>query len=126
VWSRYALSLARSRQAHRICLCRYFDNVQIKRFLPFAKCDACSQFLDRILAANTEADREKVKEERKCHRQEVLVARTHLTTRDVLAVEYPDWFIEILQDAMDQNKTAHPLQGNAESIERLSKLMPTT
>jgi hypothetical protein len=91
---------------------RYFSNVCIKKFLPFARCDKCAEFLDTILAATTEEEREEIKEERAAHRQEITVYRISVMARDRMAELHPDTFLALMVDGMDTNKTYIPKEGN--------------
>lgn len=89
---------------------RYFSNVSLKSWNPFAKCDVCVRFRNRLLATqkgNTIA-LDKLKADQLLHREYVSYARKRLRSREKLMDENPEMLLFIIFDKMDSAKVAVP------------------
>jgi hypothetical protein len=93
----------------------WFPNYFIKRFIPFAKCEECAGFQDRLLGAASEEEKTEQEVNRKGHRQLINVARTRLWAREQVAVLCPHAFEEIMIDGMDCGKTYVPKEGEKDT-----------
>lgn len=90
---------------------RYFPNVLLKSWSPFAKCDVCTKFRSQLLKLSRNEDREAlrpVKEAQKNHRDLVKFSRERFTDREQLARDHPDDFLYIIIDGMDCKKAQSP------------------
>ena len=89
---------------------RYFHNVSLKSWNPFAKCDVCVKFRNRLLSTpkgNTVA-LHKLKADQCLHREYVSYARKRLKARETLMDQNPDQVLFIIFDKMDSSKVAVP------------------
>ncbi len=87
-----------------------FWHVLLKTWQPFAKCDDCAKFkLNNFLEiAETSVEKEVMKAERKMHLARVAVGRTRYMERALLAKAFPDQFLHVCIDGMDNKKTNLP------------------
>ena len=89
---------------------RYYPNVGLKRWNPFAKCDACTRFRQLIhrIPRNQVAIHNAIRKQQEEHRQHITFFRKRMTDRDELAKKYPLQFLKILIDGMDSQKCQTP------------------
>jgi hypothetical protein len=93
---------------------RYFPNVVLKRWNPFAKCDTCTRFrqlIQRIPRKYVDIHKS-IKVQQKQHREQVTVFRRRIMDRDELAETQPSQFLKILVDGMDSKKCQTPRLGS--------------
>lgn len=92
------------------CWRRYFPNVLLKSWNPFAKCDECTKFrsqLLRLYKTNSEAVAQ-LKVKQKLHRDLTKYSRDRLADREYLAAKHPDKFLFMIIDGMDCQKAQAP------------------
>lgn len=87
-----------------------FWHVFLKSWQPFAKCDDCAKFkLNNFLeTSETTVEKELLRAERKMHLARVAVGRSRYMERALLAKTFPDQFLHICIDGMDNKKTNLP------------------
>ena len=90
------------------CMARFCWHVQLRSWMPFAKCDLCTSLRGKLLACKDRVQFDKIKEEQTAHREYVSVCRAQQTDRENLAVKHPDRFLHICMDGMDSMKTYLP------------------
>jgi len=98
----------------KILWSRYFPNVGLKRWNPFAKCDSCTRFrqlIQRIPRTHVQIHNA-IKHQQKEHREHISAFRKRMTDRDALAEQYPKQFLKILIDGMDSKKCQTPRLGS--------------
>lgn len=94
----------------KILWTRYYGNVVIKKWTPFAKCDECVQFRNRILSTSRKdkVKVEKLKADQSAHRTYIANSRLRLKEREKLARDFPDQFLFLIFDGMDNKKSWVP------------------
>lgn len=90
----------------------HFWHVMIKSWQPFAKCDECALFrFNLFMAPKTDLENpqiEVLRAERRAHQARVTVGRLRYMLRATLAKTFPDKFLHICIDGMDNKKTHIP------------------
>lgn len=87
---------------------RFFPNVQLKKWNPFAKCSTCVKLRNQYLVAKDDAARTVAKVAQAEHREAIQCFRQRHLDRTWLASQFPADFLDILADGMDSNKTRPP------------------
>ena len=90
---------------------RNFSWVSIKKWIPFCKCQQCTDLLNKLVMAKTAEERSSVKQSRTLHRMSNALTRHRLTLRYSLADAFPMDVLSITIDGMDNTKTQHPVLG---------------
>ena len=85
-----------------------FWHVKVKKWQPFAKCDHCQKFRTKLYMMRGEVEKAEVRALRDKHRDQVSLGRKRFAYRESLAIAYPDQFLAISIDAMDNKKTNIP------------------
>ena len=88
---------------------RYFWFVDIRDWLPFAKCDTCTALRLKIFTAKSTLDRLDGRAQQKEHRDFVEYCRNRVKQRTEIGLDGNlEGFLKISIDAMDSNKTDLP------------------
>jgi len=83
-------------------------HVKIKSWQPFAKCDDCVKFRARILVAVTDPLKEDIRHQQSLHRSRISIGRARYDLREQISKTYPDVFLHVSIDGMDNKKTNIP------------------
>ena len=87
---------------------KFFWNVRIKKWIPFARCDKCVTFFNDIMACKTNEERHAVKELRGHHIDACTLFRRRHELRMELGHHLPNMFMSLVIDGMDNQKTQIP------------------
>jgi hypothetical protein len=90
---------------------RYMSEYQIKKFVPFAKCEVCCKFYDRYHFATDAATKVEIKNQQQGHRQAIKLDRLRLKMREDVGDVFKDSVLHMLIDGMDSHKTNIPKEG---------------
>ncbi len=87
----------------------YFWHVHIKSWQPFAKCDECAKFkMQDMLSTNPNPELDASRAARDVHRTRVSISRLRYMQRAALAKAFPEIFLHMCIDGMDNKKTNLP------------------
>jgi hypothetical protein len=109
--NRQALPPLKDSQMHYVATkmwAKYFWWVHVKKWIPFAMCDECTQLFAKLLAAKEPAEREAIKCERLDHRHRCACFRKHHEVRICMGLHMKDEFLSLVIDGMDNQKTQLP------------------
>ena len=70
-----------------------FWHVKVKKWQPFAKCDKCTDFRNRLFTMTSEADKEDIRVIRAKHRDQVSLGRKRFALREAMSIEHPSQFL---------------------------------
>jgi len=98
----------------------YYWYLQIKKYIPFAKCDTCLAFRQAILTASKQ-EVAALRLQQVQHREMLCVARGKHMLRSEIAVKLPAYFLHLTIDGMDQYKTGLPHLGGLTHSKQLDK-----
>lgn len=101
-------------------------NVRLREWQPFCKCDVCSYFKSAtvlmmsrlktkgltVALLKKEADMIDLTIRRQAHLSAIQLARSRVYLRTRLAESFPDFFLSVCIDGMDNQKTNLPHLGN--------------
>ncbi len=89
---------------------QYYWHVLIKSWQPFAKCDECAKYKvsELMSAAIDTPEAAAMTAERDVHRIRVSIGRLRYMQRALLAKVYPQYFLHMCIDGMDNKKTNLP------------------
>jgi hypothetical protein len=95
---------------------RYYWHVHIKKWIPFAKCNACTTMFAALVSSKSAEESDRIKAERQVHRERCTAFRKFHTVRMELGNHRSDAFLSLIIDGMDNQKTMVPrLEGKLHS-----------
>ena len=86
-------------------------HVRIRKFIPFAKCDVCARLTELKNTARDDYEKRMYQTEKDSHIHLIMIMRARLAIRDELAMYFPDYFLSVMIDGMDSQKTNVPKTG---------------
>jgi len=87
---------------------KYFWNVHIKKWIPFAMCDECTSLFAELMACKTDEERAVVKVQKRNHRDMIYGMRRLHEARYLWPELFPADCLSLIIDAMDNQKTQIP------------------
>jgi len=87
---------------------QHWWHVKIKHWQPFAKCDDCVKYRAKLLTTSFQPAVEALRLDQAMHRLQISIGRRRYDIREKLSETFPDLFLHVSIDAMDNKKTNIP------------------